>query len=71
MIKYFFSILFLIQTGFLMAQEGMPPHFEGKIIYPVIDISPWEGVFNIESNAMKYDPSLEYKVALGVYEKKN
>jgi len=67
--KYLFSILFLVQTGLLMAQEGLPPHLQGKIIYPVIDIMPWVGVFNIEPNALKYDPTLEYKVALDIYDK--
>ncbi len=67
--KYFLSLLFLVQTEFLMAQEGLPPHLEGKIIYPVIDFSPWVGVFNIEPNALKYDPTLEYKVALDIYDK--
>ncbi|MDI1324221.1 MAG: DsrE family protein [Algoriphagus sp.] len=67
--KYFFSLLFLIQTGLLMAQEGLPPHLEGKMIYPIIDISPWVGVITIEPNALKYDPTIEYKVALDIYDK--
>lgn len=52
-----------------MAREGLPPHPEGKIIYPVIDISQWVGVFNIEPGALKYDTMLKYKVALDIYEK--
>ncbi len=67
--KYLFSLLLVVQTGVLMAQEGLPPHLQGKIIYPVIDISPWVGVFTIEPNALKYDPTLEYKVALDIYDK--
>lgn len=67
--KYFFSILLLIQSGFLIAQKGLPPHLEGKLMYPVIDISPWVGVIRIEPNALQYDPTIEYNVALDIYDK--
>lgn len=67
--KYFFLLVFLIPFGVLLAQEGLPPQLEGKMMYPVIDISPWVGVFKIEPNALKYDPTLEYKVALDIYDK--
>jgi intracellular sulfur oxidation DsrE/DsrF family protein len=67
--KHLFLILFLIQTGSLMAQDGLPPQLEGKMMYPVIDISPWVGVFKIEPNALKYDPKIEYKVAVDIYDK--
>ncbi|MEJ2112891.1 MAG: DsrE family protein [Flavobacteriaceae bacterium] len=52
-----------------ISQDSIPPYLVGKISYPVIQTHPYEGVIDIESNALKYDSSLEYKIAIDLYDK--
>lgn len=62
-------LLFAVfQLGQVAAQNKLPSHWEQNITYPVLDFSPWVGVFTIEPQALTYDPSLEYKVALDIYD---
>jgi intracellular sulfur oxidation DsrE/DsrF family protein len=65
-----FPVLFfaLFQIGFLAAQNNIPSHWVENITHPVIDFGPWVGVFTIEPQALKYDPNLDYKVALDIYD---
>ena len=58
----------LFQIGLLAAQNNTPTHWVENITHPVIDFGPWVGVYTIEPQALKYDPNLEYKVALDIYD---
>ena len=61
-------IFALFQVGSLAAQNSIPSHWEQNITYPVIDFGPWVGVYTIAPQALTYDPTLEYKVALDIYD---
>jgi intracellular sulfur oxidation DsrE/DsrF family protein len=58
----------LFQFGLLAAQNNIPSHWMENITYPVIDFGPWVGVYTIEPQTLTYDPNLEYKVALDIYD---
>jgi intracellular sulfur oxidation DsrE/DsrF family protein len=58
----------LIQIGFLAAQNNPPSHWIENVTYPAIDFSPWVGVFKIEPQVLKYNPDLDYKVVLDIYD---
>ena len=66
------SLLFLFfafcQIGFLAAQNTVPTHWVENITHPIIDFGPWTGVYTIEPQALTYNPNLEYKVALDIYD---
>jgi intracellular sulfur oxidation DsrE/DsrF family protein len=66
--KITFLLFALLQVGFLAAQNKTPSYWEENITYPVIDFGPWVGVFKIDPQALKYDPTLEYKVVLDIYD---
>jgi intracellular sulfur oxidation DsrE/DsrF family protein len=51
------------------AQENMPPHIKENITYPVLDFHPWVGVMPVEDPVMKYNPQLDYKIAIDLYGK--
>ena len=62
------SFIILFQYyGF--AQDGPPAHLKGKISYPAINVHMYSGVIDVEHDAMKYDPSIDYKVVIDVYDK--
>ncbi len=63
------TIILLFAAQALMAQ--IPEHLTGKVSYPVFDQEPWIGVIDVESTAMKYDASVDYKVMIDVYDKVN
>lgn len=67
--KVLFLGLAIFFQSILFAQDSLPPHLEGKIIYPAIDLHPFMGVFKIENTVLKYDSTLDYKVAIDVYDK--
>jgi intracellular sulfur oxidation DsrE/DsrF family protein len=67
--RLIFLFLLLLQSGMLSAQSGIPPHLEGRVSYPVLDFDPWVGVISTDVQALGYNPSLEYKVAVDVYGK--
>lgn len=65
-----FLLLFLFLAFFTYSEaiaQDMPPHIAEKITYPVLDFAPWVGVIPMENQAMPYDPSLDYKIAIDVY----
>lgn len=67
--KYFIALM-MITCATLSAQENdsIPPHIIEKITYPVLDMHPYMGVMDMEYSVMKYDPDLEYKIALDLYD---
>jgi intracellular sulfur oxidation DsrE/DsrF family protein len=67
--KAFLIILAVILTSNLFSQDSLPPHLKGKVSYPAIALHPYMGVFDIKETALKYDPKLEYKVVIDVYDK--
>ncbi|MDU8885949.1 DsrE family protein [Yeosuana sp. MJ-SS3] len=66
-------ILFLCFTAstffYTYAQDSLPQHLKGKIKYPVIDVHPMVGVLDIDSNALHYDASIDYKIVIDAYDK--
>ena len=67
--KVLFLGLAIFFQSFLFAQDSLPPHLEGKIIYPAIDLHPFMGVVKMGNTVLKYNPSIDYKVALTGWEK--
>jgi len=61
------SIAIFISTN-IFSQDSLPPHLKGKIKYPVIDVHPMVGVLEIDSNALHYDASIDYKVVIDTYD---
>ena len=61
-------ILALIQFS-SFAQDSLPPHLEGKIKYPAFKLHKYMGVIDTENTVLKYDPSIDYKVVIDVYDK--
>lgn len=61
-----FALLIVASIG-CFAQGGMPPHIKENITYPVLDFHPWVGVMPIEDPVMKYNPELDYKIAIDLY----
>ncbi len=60
--------LFLFST--IHAQENpVASHLRGKISYPALNVHPFTGVIKTDSTVLRYDPMIEYKVVLDVYEK--
>ena len=62
------SLIFLFQFN-SFAQDSPPPHLKGKIKYPAINVHQFSGVIDVEYDAMKYDPSIDYKIVIDVYDK--
>jgi len=62
------SIIFFFALSFsALAQDDLPPHIKENITYPVLNFHPWVGVMPVEGPAMKYNPDLDYKIALDLY----
>lgn len=62
--------LLLLMAYSINAQENtIPPYLVGKIAYPAVNTHPYMGVISMDSTALRYDPSLEYKIVIDVYEK--
>jgi len=51
------------------AQDSLPPHLEGKIKYPAFKLHKYMGVVDTENTVLKYDSSIDYKLAIDVYDK--
>lgn len=51
------------------AQDSLPPHLEGKIKYPAFKLHTYMGVVDTENTVLKYDSSIDYKLAIDVYDK--
>lgn len=66
--KSLLLFLALFQIGVLPAQNNIPYHWVKNITHPVIDFGPWVGVFTIESQVLFDDSTLEYKVALDIFD---
>ncbi|PTM08409.1 MAG: hypothetical protein DA407_08100 [Bacteroidetes bacterium] len=62
------SILALIQFS-SFAQDSLPPHLEGKMKYPVFNLHKYMAVVDTENTVLKYDASIDYKVAIDVYDR--
>ena len=60
-------LIFCCLNGF--CQDSIPPYLVGKISYPAIQTHLYEGVIDVEPNALKYDAALEYKIAIDLYDK--
>ena len=67
--KIIFIGLGILFHTFLYSQDSIPQHIKEKIFYPAIELHPFMGVIKNDYSALKYDPKLEYKVALDVYDK--
>jgi intracellular sulfur oxidation DsrE/DsrF family protein len=63
------AILLVVNSGY--AQDEMPAHIKDHITYPALDFHEWVGVMPIKDAAMRYNPELDYKVALDLYGKMN
>ena len=61
----FLLLMFACLPAF--AQIELPAYIKEKITYPVLDFHPWVGVIPIENQALPYDPTLDYKVAIDLY----
>ncbi|PZX53308.1 DsrE family protein [Algoriphagus chordae] len=68
-----FSLLLLstLTLTNIYAQGSMPAHIKERITYPALDFHPWIGVMSVEDPVMRYDPTLDYKVAIDLYGKIN
>lgn len=65
--------IFLLCLGIFIcsniySQDSLPPHLKGKIKYPAIDLHPMMGVLDIDSDALFYDASIDYKVVIDAYD---
>ena len=62
------SIFALFQfSGF--AQDSLPPYLEGKIKYPTFKLHNFMGVIDTDNAVLKYNPEIDYKVVIDVYDK--
>lgn len=62
------SIIALFQCS-VFAQDSLPPHLEGKMKYPAFKLHTYMGVVDTENSVLKYDSSIDYKLAIDVYDK--
>jgi intracellular sulfur oxidation DsrE/DsrF family protein len=62
------SIITLFQFS-IFAQDSLPPHLEGKMKYPAFKLHTYMGVVDTENTVLKYDPLIDYKLAIDVYDK--
>lgn len=60
---------FVLFTCLCYAQEGPPPHLEGKISYPVFNYHMYMGVIKTDNTVLQYDANMDYKVVVDVYDK--
>jgi len=65
--------IFLLCLGIFISsnvysQDSLPLHLKGKIKYPAIDLHPMMGVLDIDSDALFYDASIDYKVVIDAYD---
>ena len=67
--QFILLILMLLLSISTFAQDSIPEHLIGKIKFPVFDFHPYVGVLDVEFDKLKYDPEVDYKVAIDVYEK--
>ena len=66
-----FSFLLLITFSVTksFAQDILPPYIKEVITYPVLDFHRWVGVMPVQDPVMKYNPELDYKIAIDLYGK--
>lgn len=62
-------IILLCSFSFLSAQDSLPEHLVGKVNYPVFDFHQYIGVIDVEFDKLQYDPEIDYKIVIDVYEK--
>lgn len=62
-------LLIVLFQCYGFAQDSPPAHLKGKISYPAINVHMYSGVIDVEHDAMKYDPTIDYKVVIDVYDK--
>ena len=53
----------------IFAQDSLPPHLEGKMKYPAFKLHTYMGVVDTENTVLKYDSSIDYKLAIDIYDK--
>ena len=51
------------------SQDSIPPYLVGKIKYPAFNFHPYMGVIDTDNTVLKYNPEIEYKIAIDVYDK--
>ncbi len=66
LMRYLPLLCFLM--AFHCGYTQLPAHLEGRVSYPVIEGHPWAGVIDQPNSALPYDPSVEYKVMVDVYD---
>jgi len=62
------SIITFFQFS-IFAQDSLPPHLEGKMKYPAFKLHTYMGVVDTENTVLKYDSSIDYKLAIDIYDK--
>ena len=62
------SFVVLFQC-YSFAQDSLPPHLQGKIKYPAFKLHKYMGVVDTDNTVMKYNPDLDYKVVIDIYDK--
>ena len=62
------SIFALFQFS-SFAQDSLPPHLVGKIKYPTFKLQNFMGVVDTDNAVLKYNPEIDYKVVIDVYDK--
>ncbi len=67
--QFILLVITLLMSTSSIAQDSIPKHLIGKIKFPVFDYHPYVGVIDVEFDQLKYDPEVDYKVAIDVYEK--
>jgi len=62
------AVLVLFQFS-SFAQDSLPPYLEGKIKYPAFKLHTYMGVIDTDNTVLKYNPQIDYKVVVDVYDK--
>ncbi len=60
------ALLFLFSFQAALSQD-LPPWLD-DVIYPLLDFHPYIGVAPVEENAMPFDPALDYKFVIDIYD---
>lgn len=64
-----FCVLLFIPLTMSAQENPVPPHLRGKVSYPALNTHPFTGVIKTDSTVLRFNPMLEYKIAIDVYEK--
>lgn len=62
------AVLILFQFS-SFAQDSLPPYLDGKIKYPAFKLHTYMGVIDTDNTVLKYNPQIDYKVVVDVYDK--